>query len=50
MAEEESMKILYCPRCDRPYAGKKLIEAWNRLIEHVRLAHPDYDPLWSEVG
>lgn len=46
---EEVGKILFCPRCDRPYTGKKLMEAWNRLIDHVKKAHPDYDPKWSEV-
>lgn len=49
MSEEPTAKVLFCPRCDRPYTGKRLIEAWNTLIDHVKKAHPDYDPKWHEV-
>lgn len=50
MAEEVEHKVVYCPRCDRPFAEATLIKVWDRLVNHVREAHPDYDPEWYETG
>lgn len=37
---------LYCPRCDREKSGINLVAAWAELTDHIRNAHPEYDPDW----
>lgn len=49
----ESKTVIFCPRCDRKFKGKKDGELYgsimDRLIQHVRIQHPDHDPEWFDT-
>lgn len=40
----EEDTVVYCPRCNRPYANLELAK------EHVAGQHPDHDPNWWDSG
>ena len=42
-------KTVYCPRCDRPFAAPTRIAALFKMRQHVKKAHPEYDPQWEEL-
>lgn len=44
------MYEMYCPRCDRKYAGPGYDKVLAMVKEHVSLQHPDHDPNWAEDG
>ena len=41
-----NLKLLFCPRCDKPF-GLAKPENKRQLNEHVARAHPDYEPFWK---
>lgn len=42
-------KIVYCPRCDRPFTDPKdRRAALRKMEEHMRKAHPDYVPMYED--
>ena len=42
-------KIVYCPRCDRPFTSKTSRAAAIRAMgAHVKKAHPEYLPMMKD--
>lgn len=41
-------KTVYCPRCDKPFTAITRVAALFAMRQHVKKAHPEYDPRWEE--